>query len=313
MKKIGVVIPCFMGGDITLKLVEDLKIFADLIVLVDDKCPLRTGKKIKKKFNEPKIEIIFNQENLGVGGATKIGFDFLLKEGCEIIIKMDADYQMDPKNIPKLINPIIKKECDSTKGNRFTNAESLLKMPRVRLIGNTFLSYLSKLSTGYWEIFDPTNGFIAFNSYALKRINYSKTDNRYFFETDILFRCSLENININNVSIDSEYNNHFSSLQPVKEIIPFFIKNLKLLFKRIIYQYFLFDFNVGSVNLILSLLFGLTSLFYLIFLLLKTNITNIYTSAAEASFFSIVSVISMQFFLSFIFYDCSVKVFLRKK
>ena len=313
MKTIGVVIPCFMGGDMTLKLVEDLKRFADLIVLVDDKCPLKTGKKIKNKFNENKIEVIFNKENLGVGGATKKGFDFLLKKGCEIIIKMDADYQMDPNNIPKLINPIIKKECDSTKGNRFTNADSLLKMPRLRLIGNTFLSYLSKLSTGYWEIFDPTNGFIAFDSYALKKINYSKTDNRYFFETDILFRCSLQNINIKNISIDSIYNNHFSSLQPVKEIIPFFIKNLKLFFKRIIYQYFLFDFNVGSVNLILSLFFGLTSLFYLVFLLIKTNITNIYTSSAEASFFSIVSVISMQFFLSFIFYDCSVKVFLRKK
>ena len=313
MKIKGVVIPCYMGGDITLKLVEDLKNYADFIVLVDDKCPLKTGRKLKEKFNDPNIEVIFNKENLGVGGATKKGFDFLLKKQCDIIIKIDADYQMDPVNIPKLITPIINNECDATKGNRFTNAESLLKMPRLRLIGNTFLSYLSKLSTGYWEIFDPTNGFIAFSSDSLNKINYSKTDNKYFFETDILFRCSLQNINIKNISIDSSYNNHFSSLQPLMEIIPFFIKNLKLLFKRIIYQYFLFDFNVGSVNLILSLLFGLTSLSYLVFLLLKTNITNIYTSSAEASFFSIVSVISMQFFLSFIFYDCSVKVFLRKK
>ncbi len=313
MKIIGAVIPCYMGGDITLKLVEDLRTYADLIVLIDDKCPLQTGKKIKEKFNDPKIKVLFNKENLGVGGATKKGFDFLLEKRCDIIVKIDADYQMDPANIPKLTTPIIKKECDSTKGNRFTNVDSLLKMPMVRLIGNTFLSYLSKLSTGYWEIFDPTNGFIAFDSYALKKINYSKTDNRYFFETDILFRCSLQNINIKNISIDSSYNNHFSSLQPFKEIIPFFIKNLKLLFKRIIYQYFLFDFNVGSVNLILSLLFGLTSFFYLVYLLIKTNITNIYTSSAEASFFSIVSIISMQFFLSFIFYDSSLKVFLRKK
>tara|TARA_A100001011_G_C14235217_1_gene810677 strand:+ start:163 stop:1104 length:942 start_codon:yes stop_codon:yes gene_type:complete len=313
MKKTGVVIPCFMGGDITLKLVEDLKIYADLIVLIDDKCPLQTGKKLKEKFNDPNIEVIFNKENLGVGGATKKGFDFLLKKRCEIIIKMDADYQMDPAHIPKLINPIIRKECDSTKGNRFTNVDSLLKMPKLRLIGNTFLSYLSKLSTGYWEIFDPTNGFIAFDSNSLKKISYSKADNRYFFETDILFRCSLQNINIKNISIDSLYNNHFSSLQPLKEMIPFFIKNLKLLFKRIIYQYFLLDFNVGSVNLILSIFFGITSFFYLVYLLIKTNMTNIYTSSGQASFFSIISVISMQFFLSFIFYDCSIKVFLRKK
>lgn len=313
MKKIGVAIPCYMGGDITLKLIEDLISYVDLIVLIDDKCPLNTGKKVQDKFDDSKIEVIFNKENLGVGGATKKGFNRLIKKECEIIIKMDADYQMEPADIPKLVKPIIKNECESTKGNRFIHTESLLKMPKIRLIGNTFLSYLSKLSTGYWEIFDPTNGFIAFDSKALEKINYDKTDNRFFFETDILFRCSLQNIYIRNISIESRYNNSFSSLDPVKQIIPFFIKNLKLFFKRIVYQYFLLDFNVGSINLILSFLFGVLSILCLFYLFIKTSITNIYTSSAEASFFSIISVISMQFFLSFIFYDCSVKVFLRKK
>ncbi len=186
-------------------------------------------------------------------------------------------------------------------------------MPRIRLIGNIFLSYLSKLSTGYWEIFDPNNGFIAFNINALKDINFNKADDRFFFETDILFRCSLQNISIRNISIESNYNNHFSSLKPLKEILPFFIKNIKLLSKRIIYQYFLLDFNVGSIELLLSLMFGFLSIFYGFYLIIKSNITNIYSSPGQASFFSIISIISIQFFLSFIFYDCSMKVFLRKK
>ena len=127
-------------------------------------------------------------------------------------------------------------------------------MPKIRLIGNTFLNYLCKFSTGYWEISDPTNGFIAFSKDKLKEVDLRKTDNRFFFETDVLFRCSLKNISIKNVSIDANYLNHYSSLSPIKEIIPFFIKNIKLLLKRIFYQYFLFDFNVGSIELVLSIL-----------------------------------------------------------
>ena len=157
MTKIGVVIPCYMGGDITLKLISDILNYADTIVLVDDKCPLHTGKKVKESNINSKVHIIFNEKNMGVGGSTKKGFEWLLEKDCQIIIKMDADYQMNPSDIPKMCKPILKNECDSTKGNRFTNFEKLIKMPKIRLIGNVFLSYLTKFSTGYWEIFDPTN------------------------------------------------------------------------------------------------------------------------------------------------------------
>ena len=192
MNSLGVVVPCYMGGDITIKLIKNILNYADKVVLVDDACPLKTGKKLLKSEIGNKVHVIFNNKNLGVGGSTKKGFDWLIKNNFEIILKMDADYQMNPDDIPKMCSPIFKKEYQSTKGNRFTNIEKLFEMPRVRLIGNAFLSYLSKFSTGYWEIFDPTNGFIAFSSEALKEIDLKKTDNRFFFETDLLFRCSLK-------------------------------------------------------------------------------------------------------------------------
>ena len=313
MTSLGVVVPCYMGGDITLKFIQDVLPFVNKLVLVDDKCPLKTGEKLLKRDFKNKVHVIFNSKNIGVGGSTKKGFSWLLKQDCDIILKMDADYQMYPQDIPKMCGPIIRKECDATKGNRFTNIEKLIKMPKIRLIGNTFLSYLCKLSTGYWEIFDPTNGFLAFNSNAVREIDWDKTDNRFFFETDVLFRCSLKNLIIKNVSIDANYSNNYSSLKPLNEIYPFLIKNIKLLFKRIIYQYYLLDFNVGSIELLLSILFGLSSFLFGITLLIKTQITNEYTSAGNSSLFTILSILSIQFFLSFIYYDCSIRILLSRE
>ena len=313
MTKLGVVVPCYMGGDITIKLISEILEYADQIVLVDDKCPLNTGRKLLKANLSKNIHIIFNEKNIGVGGSTKKGFQWLLNTDCEIILKMDADYQMNPYDIPKMCNPIIRNQCDATKGNRFSNFDKLIKMPKIRLLGNTFLSYLAKLSTGYWEIFDPTNGFIAFRVEALKEIDLQKTDNRFFFETELLFRCVLKELIIKNVAIDAKYTNNYSSLKPLKEIFPFLFKNIKLLFKRIIYQYYLLDFNVGSIELLLSIIFTFLSIIIGIYLILASNITRELASSGTVSIFTILSIISVQFFLSFIYYDCSTKVILRKR
>ena len=168
---VGVVIPCYAGGIITINMIPFVLENSDYLVIVDDACPLKTGKKIKSIYKNSNIHVIFNKSNQGVGASTKKGFEYLLNKGCEIIVKLDADNQMNPKDIPKLISPIINNECDSTKGNRFTNIESINRMPKIRLFGNIFLSYITKFSTGYWELFDPTNGFIAFKNTALNKIN----------------------------------------------------------------------------------------------------------------------------------------------
>ncbi len=308
---IGVVIPCYAGGHLTIKMIPSVLKFSDTLVLVDDACPLKTGKKINSIYKSSKIHVIYNKKNLGVGASTRIGFEFLLKEGCDIIVKLDADNQMNPEDIPKLISPIINNECDSTKGNRFTSIESINGMPKLRLLGNIFLSFITKFSTGYWELFDPTNGFIAFKNSALRKINLDKTNPRFFFETELLFRCSLRNLCIKNVQIDSFYGQEYSSLNPLKELPNFFIKNLKLIIKRIIYQYFILDFNPGSLDLVLSLTAGLFSLFIGLYSILNNFSNNNLTSAGTVGLFTISTILSIQFFTAFIFYDCSTKVIYR--
>jgi len=309
---IGVVIPCYLGGDTTLKLISEILIYANKIVLVDDNCPLKTGEKVLESDLRDKIHVIFNNKNLGVGASTKKGFNWLISQKCNIILKMDADYQMYPSDIPRMCEPIMKRECQATKGNRFFDIDNLLKMPKIRLIGNTFLNYLSKFSTGYWDISDPTNGFLAFDLETLKKIDFHKTDNRFFFETEILFRCSIKNINIINVPIEANYKNHLSSLSPIKEIIPFFLKNIRLLFKRIIYQYFLFDFNIGSIELIFSVIFSFSSILLGSYLFLKSYITYKFSSPGMVSIFTILSIFSLQFLLAFVHYDSSLR-FKNKK
>ena len=121
-------------------------------------------------------------------------------------------------------------------------------MPKIRIIGNLGLSFLNKISTGYWELFDPTNGFIAFKSSALKRVRLEKTDNRYFFESDLLFQCALAQITFSQLPMQSIYANEISSLKPSREISRFAKKHLINLLKRLVYQYFVLDFNADRLS-----------------------------------------------------------------
>ena len=222
---------------------------------------------------------------------------------AEIIVKIDFDGQMDPKNIPQLIEPIKNKTSDFTKGNRFRNIDVLVSMPKIRLIGNILLSFITKLSTGYWELFDPTNGFIAMNTKILNRIQYTKTDNRYFFETDLLFRCGLYDVLVSEIEIPTVYKNENSGLNPLLEAFRYSFSHVVIFIKRIIYQYFLIDFNPGS----LSIFLGSLGIIYTFFSGLRSIIyyknLNIETPLGMKILFLTTAIISMQLIISFIYYD----------
>ena len=216
MKSIGCVIPCFKGNYRTLEIIKRCIELVNYVVLVDDKCPNKIGEKALKNIKNEKLIVINNETNKGVGFSVKKGMNYLLAIDCDIIIKIDADGQIDPNLIPKIIKPLLKDNFDAVKGNRFTSLEGILDMPKIRIIGNLGLSFLNKISTGYWELFDPTNGFIAFKSTTLNKIRLNKVDNRYFFESDLLFECSLANVYFKQLNMESVYNDEISSLEPLK-------------------------------------------------------------------------------------------------
>ena len=168
--KIFAVMPCYKTGENAFYLAKECLKYVDKVICVDDNCPQMTGKLIEDLKTNSDICVLFHKINKGVGGATKTGIKYALDQGAEIVVKIDSDGQMIPELIPKLVQPIIDQMGEFTKGNRFRSIDVFKRMPKVRLFGNIGLGFLTKLSTGYWELFDPTNGFLAIHKNVLKRI-----------------------------------------------------------------------------------------------------------------------------------------------
>ena len=198
---------------------------------------------------------MFHEKNLGVGGAVITGYKAALREGMRIVVKVDGDGQMQPAFIPTLIQPIQERRADYTKGNRFFKLSSLRTMPVMRLVGNSVLSFVVKLCSGYWNIMDPTNGFTAIHASALKQLDLEKIDQRYFFESDILFRLGTLRAVVLDVPMDSKYGDEVSSLRIGRVMTTFPPKYCNRFVKRFFYNYFLRDFNLGSLQFVFGILF----------------------------------------------------------
>jgi dolichol-phosphate mannosyltransferase len=256
---IAVVIPCYRViaqiGDVIAHMPPSI----DHIICVDDGCPDGSGAHIEKNIGDPRVTVIRHQTNQGVGAAMVTGFREALRTDATIVVKIDGDGQMDPALIPRFVGPIIHGEADVTKGNRFFRSDYLHDMPWVRVLGNAVLSFMAKLSSGYWNVFDPNNGYIAIHADILRIMPLDLLSPRYFFESDFLFRLNLERAVVLDIPMKAVYGNEVSGLSVRKAIRPFLVGNLRNTVKRILYRYFLHDFNIATVQIVLGtllMLFG---------------------------------------------------------
>lgn len=224
--------------------------YANEVVVVDDACPESSGSSVDGL--DKRITVIYRDKNGGVGAATKTGIKFALSKDADIVVKLDADGQMDPSLIPDLVSPLISGASDMSKGTRFDSPEDLEGMPKVRLIGNSALTLINKFTTGYWSINDPTNGFLALTNQLASRLKWEKISDDYFFESDLLFRARLVGARICQMRMKSVYKNERSGLKPVKVALPFLLGHLKNHFKRILYLYFLREWSLGTIYLLSS-------------------------------------------------------------
>ncbi len=247
---IAVVIPCYRTRNQVLAVIEKIGPEVSRIYVVDDNCPDNTGDYVSKNCQDSRVAVIKNAKNLGVGGATIAGYRKALADNASIVIKLDSDGQMDPTLIPAFVEPIQEGRADYSKGNRFYVLEYLKKMPGVRVFGNAVLSLITKFSTGYWNIMDPTNGFTAIHSKVLNLLPLDKLDNRYFFESDMLFRLNIVRAVVIDIPLLSTYNDEPSSLPIPSVSILFPGKHLLRFAKRIFYNYFLREFNLGTIQLV---------------------------------------------------------------
>lgn len=264
--RLAVVIPCYKEQAHVLEVIAGIPEDVTAIYCVDDACPDGTGDWINEHCKDPRVRVLMNAQNLGVGGAVLEGYRAALADDSDIVVKLDGDGQMDPALISSLIAPILNRQADYTKGNRFFQLDFLSDMPTSRILGNAGLSILTKLSSGYWNIFDPTNGFTAIHASALKLLPLEKISQRYFFESDMLFRLGTIRAVVQDVPQKAVYQNETSHLNIWRSIPEFAWKHIKNITKRIFYNYFLRDFSVASLQLLLGpamvifgLLFGLSS------------------------------------------------------
>jgi glycosyltransferase involved in cell wall biosynthesis len=257
---IAAIIPSYKVKDSIFSVLSKIGPEVDKIYVVDDACPQGTGNFVKENCNDERVEVLMNSRNLGVGGAVVTGYKKALEAGCTIMVKIDGDGQMDPSLIPRFIGPIKRKEADYVKGNRFYDLGYLRKMPGGRRFGNSMVSFISKLSSGYWNVMDPANGFTAISSKALRYLPLDKIARGFFFESDMLFRLNTIRAVVHDMPMLSEYGSEKSNLRISRVLFQFPFKYLNCLSKRIFYNYFLRDFNIGSLELMMAFIlmgFGL--------------------------------------------------------
>lgn len=252
--KVAVVIPCYKVVEHIEGVVSAIGPEVDAIYCIDDACPDHSGDFIEQKIKDPRVQVIRHPTNQGVGGAVMTGYRNAIGDNASVIVKIDGDGQMDPALLMDFIAPILHGECDYTKGNRFWDLTQLRQMPLARRLGNLGLSFMSKASTGYWDIFDPTNGYTAIHADVASRLPFGSISTRYFFETDILFRLSTIRAVVIDIPMDAKYGDEVSGLKISKIFSEFLVKHLRNLSKRIIYNYFLRDLSVASLELVLAIL-----------------------------------------------------------
>lgn len=250
-KKIAVVIPMYNPGNLVLRVLEAIPAEVDLVVVVDDGST-DGSPGLVAGFQDPRIRLVAMERNSGVGAATLRGMEAAAALGAEVLVKVDADDQMDPRRVPLLVRPIVCGRADCAKGNRFFHVDELEQMPLVRRVGNMALSFVCKAATGYWDIFDPTNGFLAMHAKVFEMLNKRRIARDYFFEISLLAELGLHRCVVRDVPIPARYPHEVSHLSVWRALFRFPRRLLALLLRRIWLHHFVQDFGMMAVSLVMG-------------------------------------------------------------
>jgi glycosyltransferase involved in cell wall biosynthesis len=301
--KIGVVIPSYKVKAHILGVIASIGDEVHTIYVVDDCCPEQSGEFVTLNCVDPRVRVLKNPENQGVGGAVMTGYQAAIEDGIDVIVKIDGDGQMDPSLIPDFISPILLGYADYTKGNRFFDLEKITEMPKVRLFGNAVLSFMTKLSSGYWDLFDPTNGYTAIHIDVVKHLPFKKISKRYFFETDMLFRLNTLRAVVLDIPMDAKYEDEVSNLKISDVVGEFLIKHCRNFGKRIFYNYYLRGMSLASLELPLGLALLVWGSVFGMSHWIESIRTDIPTPAGTVMLSAVPVIIGTQFLLAFIGHD----------
>lgn len=300
---IAVVIPSYKVTRHILGVIDAIGSEVGRIYVVDDRCPDHSGDFVESNCNDPRVIVLRHDCNQGVGGAVMTGYQAAIEEGVTVIVKIDGDGQMDPTLIGDFVAPILRGEADYTKGNRFFSLEKIGAMPPMRLFGNAVLSLMTKLSSGYWDLFDPTNGYTAIHTGAARYLPFEKISRRYFFESDMLFRLNTVNAVVVDIPMDASYGDEVSNLKISQVVTEFFTKHVRNFAKRIFYNYYLRDMSLASIELPIGIAMLLFGMIYGGFHWLTSARAGVVTPAGTVMVSAIPILMGIQLILAFLAYD----------
>jgi dolichol-phosphate mannosyltransferase len=302
---IAVVVPTYKVTSHVVETISEIGKEVSYIFVVDDACPDGSGKLVQEKVSDSRVKVIFHEENLGVGGAMITGYKAALETDADIIVKLDGDGQMDPALISELIAPIVNGRADYTKGDRLDSLTGLSQMPSIRLFGNAGLSLLTKISTGYWNITDPTNGYTAIHRDVLKMLPLGMLSKRFFFESDMLFRLSLYRAVVWDVPMQARYGTEKSNLSIIKTLWEFPWKHFKNFHKRLFYNYYLRDVSAASIELPLGIVLWWFGLVFGIGAYNQSMETGVAATTGTVMISVVPLILGFQLLLAFVSHDVS--------
>jgi glycosyltransferase involved in cell wall biosynthesis len=303
MPTVAAIVPCYRVRAHILDVLATIGPDVASIYVIDDACPEDSGALVAEACGDPRVRVIRRAHNGGVGAATLTGFDAAAAEGATILVKIDGDGQMDPAAIPRLVRPILTGAADYSKGNRFFSPEFVRGMPALRLLGNAVLSFMTKLSSGYWDVFDPTNGFVALHADVFRVLPRRKIAARFFFESDLLFRLNLVRARVIDIPIEARYAGERSNLAIGRIVGPFLGGHARNFVKRVVYSYLLRDFSTGSIFLLCGLPLCLAGTSFGTYEWIAHARAGVTASAGTVMAAALPVIVGFQLLLSFLGYD----------
>lgn len=277
-KLIGIVVPSYNEETQIERTVKTMPDYVDRIIVIDDMSNDRTAEIVERLEKEDnRVLLIQHEKNGGVGKAIGTGYIWCRENDIDIAVVMAGDGQMDPDDMPGLLDPVVEGRADYTKGNRLITGEAWKKIPHIRYLGNSALTFLTKIASGYWHVTDSQTGYTALNRNALRMLPLKGIYPRYGMPNDFLVTCNIYNMRVMDVPIKPVYDiGEKSGIKITKVLFSLPTLLIRLFFRRMIQKYIIRDFH----PLIFFYALGLTLLLLDVYLIDRLVVQWIYQGFA---------------------------------
>lgn len=270
-REVAVVIPAYNEERLVRKVIDSIPAYVDHLIIVDDSSLDKTVEKVEEvALKDARIVLLKHDSNRGVGATIATGYKWARDNKIDVTAVMAADFQMDPDDLPRILEPVCSGECDYTKGNRLFRGESWSMIPKYRYIGNSFLSLMTKIASGYWHVADSQSGYTAISLAALKAIDLDSIYPRYGMPNDLLIKLNIASFRVRDVSIRPVYDVGEKSGIKVRKVIftiPWIL--VKGFWRRMFEKYVIRDFHplvffylLGVIFFILTIILGVQIIYH---------------------------------------------------